>query len=52
MQQQQQQPPMVKPPVANLSSIDEISKVLASMNAQDLFTLMSQMKVIRIYYGV
>ncbi|KAI8060373.1 uncharacterized protein B0P05DRAFT_605852 [Gilbertella persicaria] len=29
---------------ANLSSVDEISKVLASMNSQDLFTLMSQMK--------
>ncbi|CAO3654341.1 unnamed protein product [Mucor hiemalis] len=39
---QQQQPPMAKPPV--LSSVDDISKVLASMNSQDLFTLMSQMK--------
>ncbi|OAC99137.1 hypothetical protein MUCCIDRAFT_133242, partial [Mucor lusitanicus CBS 277.49] len=27
-----------------MSSVDEISKVLASMNSQDLFTLMSQMK--------
>ncbi|KAI8337855.1 hypothetical protein BD560DRAFT_377836 [Blakeslea trispora] len=31
-------------PSGNLSSVDEISKVLASMNSQDLFTLMSQMK--------
>ncbi|KAI8984674.1 hypothetical protein BDF20DRAFT_911749 [Mycotypha africana] len=38
----QQQSPMVSNP--HLSSVDEISKVLASMNAQDLFTLMSQMK--------
>lgn len=38
-----QAPPVVPPP--NLSSVDEISKVLASMNSQDLFTLMSQMKV-------
>lgn len=38
-------PPVVPPP--NLSSVDEISKVLASMNSQDLFTLMSQMKVSR-----
>ncbi|KAI7897517.1 uncharacterized protein BX663DRAFT_527942 [Cokeromyces recurvatus] len=31
-------------PTTNMSSVDEISKVLASMNSQDLFTLMSQMK--------
>ncbi|OBZ82308.1 hypothetical protein A0J61_09641, partial [Choanephora cucurbitarum] len=31
-------------PSGNMSSVDEISKVLASMNSQDLFTLMSQMK--------
>jgi cleavage stimulation factor subunit 2 len=41
----QQAPPQPIAPVANLSSVDEISKVLASMNSQDLFTLMSQMKV-------
>lgn len=46
--QQQQQIPIGKPPVANMSSVDEISKVLASMNSQDLFTLMSQMKVISV----
>ncbi|KAI7893635.1 uncharacterized protein EV154DRAFT_501041 [Mucor mucedo] len=43
-QQIQQQIPVGKPPVTNMSSVDEISKVLASMNSQDLFTLMSQMK--------
>lgn len=43
----QQTPPQPIAPVANLSSVDEISKVLASMNSQDLFTLMSQMKVIQ-----
>lgn len=37
------QPPVNKSLVGN-ASVDEISKVLASMNAQDLFTLMSQMK--------
>jgi hypothetical protein len=46
LQQQQQQPVMNKP----LSSVDEISKVLASMNSQDLFTLMSQMKVMLLFY--
>ncbi|KAL9538074.1 hypothetical protein MBANPS3_011216 [Mucor bainieri] len=45
-QQQQAPPPQLPPqqPPANMSSVDEISKVLASMNSQDLFTLMSQMK--------
>ncbi|KAK4514308.1 uncharacterized protein ATC70_001900 [Mucor velutinosus] len=47
--QQQQAPPTQLPPQqqaphVNMSSVDEISKVLASMNSQDLFTLMSQMK--------
>ncbi|CEP12481.1 hypothetical protein [Parasitella parasitica] len=46
-QQHQVQPPPPQqqqvPPI-NMSSVDEISKVLASMNSQDLFTLMSQMK--------
>jgi hypothetical protein len=28
-----------------MSSTEEISKVLGSMNAQDLYTLMTQMKV-------
>ncbi|KAI9317541.1 hypothetical protein BX666DRAFT_1637062 [Dichotomocladium elegans] len=39
-QQQQQQPVMNK----QGSSVDEISKVLASMSSQDLFTLMTHMK--------
>ncbi|KAG0165826.1 hypothetical protein DFQ28_007424 [Apophysomyces sp. BC1034] len=43
-----QQPPGMlnkpPPPAAPVSSVDEISKVLASMNSQELFTLMSQMK--------
>lgn len=46
--QQQVPPPQLPPqqqaPPVNMSSVDEISKVLASMNSQDLFTLMSQMK--------
>ncbi|KAI9484264.1 MAG: RNA recognition domain-containing protein [Benjaminiella poitrasii] len=37
-------PPQPMTSTANMSSVDEISKVLASMNSQDLFTLMSQMK--------
>jgi cleavage stimulation factor subunit 2 len=43
-QQQPQLPPQQQAPPVNMSSVDEISKVLASMNSQDLFTLMSQMK--------
>ncbi|KAF7730974.1 Cleavage stimulation factor subunit 2 [Apophysomyces ossiformis] len=42
-----QPPPVMNKPApsaAPASSVDEISKVLASMNSQELFTLMSQMK--------
>ena len=59
-QQQQQQPPQqqsIPPPMmgqapgmppkqtGSNTSVDDISKVLASMTSQDLFTLMTHMKV-------
>ncbi|KAI9243826.1 hypothetical protein BDA99DRAFT_529808 [Phascolomyces articulosus] len=52
-QQQQQMPPMMgqqttnmppKPSTGLSTSVDDISKVLASMTSQDLFTLMTHMK--------
>ncbi|KAI8887605.1 hypothetical protein K501DRAFT_175147 [Backusella circina FSU 941] len=43
-QQPQNQPHQQPKTSAEASSIEEISKVLGSMNAQDLYTLMTQMK--------
>lgn len=45
--QAQPPPPMPTPKPAGSggTSVDDISKVLASMSSQDLFTLMTHMKV-------
>ena len=40
-----QAPGMPPKPTGSSTSVDDISKVLASMTSQDLFTLMTHMKV-------